>query len=81
VQQTNKTVWVALCANLVIAKLVAALASGSAAMLAETAHSLADTANQGMLMLSLRLGERRPDDEHPFGDGTERSSGRFSRPS
>ena len=73
-QQTKKTVWVALCANLVItiAKLVAALASGSAAMLAETAHSLADTANQGMLMLSLMLGERRPDDEHPFGHGTER---------
>jgi cation diffusion facilitator family transporter len=74
VQQTRKTVWIALAANLVImlAKLVAGLVSGSSAMLAETAHSVADTANQGMLLLSLKLGERQPDQEHPFGHGTER---------
>ena len=72
--RTRKTVWTALAANAVIAlaKLVAGLASGSAAMLAEAAHSVADTANQGLLLVSLALGEREPDEEHAFGHGKER---------
>ena len=41
-------------------------------MLAEAAHSLADTANQVFLFVSLTLGARPPDEEHPFGYGKER---------
>lgn len=54
------------------AKLVAGLIAGSSAMLAEAAHSLADTLNQGLLLTSLRLGDRPGDREHPFGYGQDR---------
>ena len=70
----RRTVLVALAANasIAVAKLVAGLASGSSAMLAEAAHSIADTMNQVFLLFSLALGERPPDAEHPFGHGKER---------
>ena len=72
--ETRKTVLIALAANLVIgiAKLAAGLITGSAAMLAEAAHSVADTANQLFLLASLSFSERKPDEEHPFGYGKER---------
>lgn len=72
--ETKRTVLVALAANLSIAlaKAVGGLASGSAAMLAEAAHSLADTTNQIFLLLSIKLGTRAPDRDHPFGHGQER---------
>ena len=65
---------VALAANasIAVAKLVAGLISGSSAMLAEAAHSVADTMNQVFLLFSLSMGEREPDAEHPFGYGKER---------
>jgi cation diffusion facilitator family transporter len=68
------TVLIALVANatIAIAKGVAGIATGSSAMLAEAAHSVADTVNQGLLLVSLSLGERPPDEEHPFGHGKER---------
>jgi cation diffusion facilitator family transporter len=56
-------------AALAILKGVSAMASGSAAMLAETFHSLADTGNQLLLFLGIRLGQRPPDRVHPFGHG------------
>jgi len=61
-------------ANVVVAvlKLVAGLIAGSSAMLAESAHSVADTLNQGLLLASLRLGERPGDRQHPFGYGQDR---------
>jgi cation diffusion facilitator family transporter len=70
----RRTVLIALGANasIAVAKLAASLVSGSAAMLAETAHSIADTMNQVFLLFSLKLGEREPDAEHPFGYGKER---------
>jgi cation diffusion facilitator family transporter len=70
----RRTVLIALVANAVIAlaKLVGGLSVGSAAMLAEGAHSIADTANQGLMLVSLRLGERKADEQHPFGYGKER---------
>ena len=72
--ETRRTVLVALAANLAIAlaKAIGGVASGSAAMLAEAAHSLADTTNQLFLLLSIRLGTRAPDHDHPFGHGQER---------
>jgi cation diffusion facilitator family transporter len=70
----RKTVLIALAANVAIAlvKAFAGVVSGSAAMLAEAAHSVADTTNQGLLLTSIKLGERDPDREHPFGYGKER---------
>jgi len=70
----RRTVLVALAANasIAVAKLVAGLISGSSAMLAEAAHSVADTMNQVFLLYSLATGEREADAEHPFGYGKER---------
>jgi cation diffusion facilitator family transporter len=70
----RRTVLVALGANasIAVAKLVAGVMSASSAMLAESAHSVADTMNQVFLLASLTLGEREPDVEHPFGYGKER---------
>ncbi|TDD80386.1 cation transporter [Actinomadura darangshiensis] len=72
--ETTKTVLVAGAANfiLAIAKLIAGLLAGSSAMLAESAHSVADTINQGFLFTSLGRSERPPDRRHPFGYGNER---------
>ncbi|WP_200213303.1 cation diffusion facilitator family transporter [Micromonospora coerulea] len=67
------TVVVAGAANLAIAiaKLVAGLISGSAAMLSEAAHSVADTTTEVLLYLALRRGARPADTRHPFGYGKE----------
>ena len=68
---SRRTVLIALAANAAVAltKLVAGLLSGSAAMLAETAHSFADTVNQGFLLFSISLAEREPTPDQPFGYG------------
>ena len=70
----RKTVLLALTANAVVAavKGIAGALTGSAAMLAEAAHSVADTTNQAFLLTSLALGEKPADPEHPFGHGKER---------
>lgn len=67
------TVVVAGAANLTIAvaKLVTGLISGSAAMLSEAAHSVADTTTEVLLYLALRRGARPADTRHPFGYGKE----------
>jgi cation diffusion facilitator family transporter len=71
---STSTVLVAGGANLLIAvaKLVAGIASGSAAMLSEAAHSIGDTMNQVFLMASLRRSRKPADEKHPFGYGMER---------
>ncbi|MBC6459265.1 cation transporter [Actinomadura sp. HBU206391] len=60
-------------ANVAIAitKLIAGLVAGSSAMMAEAAHSVADTLNQGFLLASLRRSARPADARHPFGYGQE----------
>jgi cation diffusion facilitator family transporter len=72
--ETLRTVVVAGIANIVVmlAKLVAGVLSGSSAMLAEAAHSFADTLNQVFLFTSVRQGGRPADHTHPFGYGQER---------
>ena len=68
------SVLVALAANLGIAtaKGIAAALTGSAALFAETVHSVADAGNEVLLYIAVRRSERPPDDLHPFGHGPER---------
>jgi cation diffusion facilitator family transporter len=68
---TVRTVVVAVAANLLVAvaKGVAAALTGSAALLAETTHSIADTCNEVLLYVGVRHGMRPADDRHPFGYG------------
>jgi cation diffusion facilitator family transporter len=67
------TVLVAFVANLLIAvaKTVAALLTGSASMVAESAHSWADTGNEVFLFIADKRGVRRRDADHPLGYGKE----------
>src|SRR4051794_36425417 len=73
-EESTTTVVVAIVANLgiAIAKGVAGALSGSAAMLSESAHSLADTTNEVMLLVAVKRSDRPADDRHPFGYGRER---------
>jgi cation diffusion facilitator family transporter len=75
-QQTENTafVWVGLAADVAVAvaKLVVGLIAGSAAMLAEAAHSFADTTNQIFLLVGIKLSDRPADADHPYGHGKDR---------
>jgi len=66
-----RAILLALGANfaIFISKLVAAVITGSGAMLAEAVHSLADCGNQGLLLLGMRQADRPPSDEYPLGWG------------
>ncbi|HWM16616.1 MAG TPA: cation diffusion facilitator family transporter [Microbacterium sp.] len=70
----NKAIIAAFLANtgIAIAKFIAWFLSGSAAMLAEAIHSVADAGNQLLLLLGGRQARRKADSEHPFGYGRER---------
>jgi cation diffusion facilitator family transporter len=70
----TKAVVAALFANIGIAvtKFIAFFLTGSSAMLAEAIHSVADSGNQGLLLLGGRAARRRPTPRHPFGYGRER---------
>lgn len=71
---TTKSVLVAFGANVGIAaaKLVGFAITGSAAMLAESLHSVADSINELLLMFGKRQALRRPDALHQFGYGRSR---------
>ncbi len=70
----SKAIAAALTANLgiAVAKFVAFAFTGSASMMAEGVHSIADSGNQGLLILGRRRAKREPTREHPFGYGRER---------
>ena len=73
-EATRRTVIIAGAANILVglAKLAAGILSGSSAMLAEAAHSAADTLDQAFLLTSLRQADRPADSKHPFGHGQDR---------
>ena len=66
-----KTIFYALGANFAIfvAKLGAAIVTGSGAMAAEAVHSLADCGNQGLLLIGIRSAKAPPTPDHPLGQG------------
>lgn len=70
----GKAILAAFLANMgiALAKIIAWLLSGSASMLAEAIHSIADSCNQLLLMLGGRKSRKAADREHPFGYGRER---------
>ena len=70
----TKAVVAALLANLGIAvtKFVAFFLTGFSSMLAEAIHSVADSGNQGLLLLGGRRSRKEATEEHPFGYGRER---------
>src|ERR671917_711030 len=59
-------------AGIAIAKFIGFLVTGSSSMLAEAVHSVADTSNQGLLLLGGRTARRAATPEHPFGYGRDR---------
>lgn len=71
--ESTRTVVLALGANVLIAaaKTAAAVITGAASMLAEAAHSWADTGNEVFLVIAQRRGDRPADASHPFGYGRE----------
>ncbi|MEU8260323.1 cation diffusion facilitator family transporter [Micromonospora sp. NPDC048999] len=70
----TKAIVAALAANVGIAvtKFAAFLLTGSSSMLAEAIHSVADSGNQGLLLLGGRRAKREATPQHPFGYGRER---------
>jgi cation diffusion facilitator family transporter len=71
---SRRAIVAALVANtgIAIAKFVGFLITGSASLLAEAVHSVADTSNQGLLLLGGSRARRRATPQHPFGYGRER---------
>ena len=69
-----RAITAALAANLSIAaaKFIAFVFTGSASMLAEGVHSVADSGNQALLIIGRKRSEREVTPEHPFGYGRER---------
>jgi cation diffusion facilitator family transporter len=71
---SRKVVLAALAGNVAIAvcKFAAAYVSQSASTLAEAVHSLADTGNQGLLLVGMNLAAKPASDRFPFGRASER---------
>ena len=70
----TKAIIAALLANagIAVAKFVGYMITGSSSMLAEAVHSVADTSNQGLLLLGGKRAQRAATAEHPFGYGRDR---------
>jgi cation diffusion facilitator family transporter len=67
------TILVAIIVNVLIAgcKIVAAVVTGSSAMLSESIHSSVDALNEALLFVGVTRGKRPADDSHPLGHGQE----------
>jgi len=71
---SRRAIFAALAANagIALSKLVGFFLTGAASLAAEAIHSIADTANQGLLLLGGHRAQRGEDERHPFGHGRER---------
>src|SRR6185312_9927106 len=71
---STRAILAALAANagIAIAKFIGFLITGASSMLAEAVHSVADTANQGLLLIGGKRAKRAATSEHPFGYGRDR---------
>ncbi|HST63801.1 MAG TPA: cation diffusion facilitator family transporter [Mycobacteriales bacterium] len=70
----TRAIIAALGANvgIAVAKFIGFLITGSSSMLAESAHSVADSGNQGLLLIGGRRARRQATEDHPFGFGRDR---------
>ena len=70
---SNKVIYAALLGNTLVAitKFIAAVLTGSSAMLSEGIHSVVDTGNQLLLLLGLHRAKKPADEQFPFGHGKE----------
>src|SRR5262249_14464491 len=70
---TRQVIWTALAGNLLVAvtKAVAALVTGSSAMISAAIPSLVDSGHEGFLLYGQHRAARRPAAEHPLGHGRE----------
>lgn len=68
---SRRAIFFALAANgaIAVAKLLAALYTGSTSMLAEAIHSFADCGNQGLLLFGINHAKRLPSPDYPLGFG------------
>ena len=71
---STRAILAALLANagIALAKFIGFLITGSSSMLAESVHSVADTSNQGLLLLGQRQSRKEADPLHQFGYGRSR---------
>jgi cation diffusion facilitator family transporter len=70
-KRANKAALASLIVTLVLiaAKLSAALATGSLALLSEAANSALDAGTTAITFLAVRISSRPPDEDHPYGHG------------
>ena len=70
----TRAILAALAANagIAVAKFIGFAVTGSSSMLAEAVHSVADTSNQGLLLIGGKRAKRAATPEHPFGYGRDR---------
>ncbi|PLX87439.1 MAG: cation transporter [Desulfuromonas sp.] len=70
---SKKIIYAALIGNALVAitKFIAAVMTGSSAMLSEGIHSVVDTGNQLLLLLGLHRAKKPADEGFPFGYGKE----------
>jgi cation diffusion facilitator family transporter len=73
ISKSKLAIYAAITGNLAIAvtKFVAAVITGSSAMLSEGIHSVVDTGNGWLMLLGVRKSQKPPDSDHPFGHGHE----------
>jgi cation diffusion facilitator family transporter len=70
----TRAIIAALAANIgiAVAKFIGFLVTGSSSLLAESAHSVADSGNQGLLLIGGKRARRQATEDHPFGFGRDR---------